>query len=454
VKILAKRLKINGPIIGNNSKWIYDLFGMDATCPKDIEDIINSIDASDPDKDLEVMINSPGGSVSAGSEIYTLLNMHVQKHKVTGVITGFAASAASVAAMGCSELYMTPTGQMMIHNAKTWADGDHRDMSGAANMLRSVDEGIANSYILKTGMSRDELLDLMGKETWMSAQRALQMKFVDKVLFDESSQLAASAVSTNLMDGVIPEQVINKVREMLASGSNLNLGDYKKQLLNYTQKGDGTMTLDEILNGLPEDQRNIIQNAIDTAKEVGRTEGKAEVATQNISNQQKPETLLTNMPKEIQDLFNQIQDSAAKAKASELAVQAELQKVRDETELKDIRNVIKDFDKLAINADEMAPVFRNFMKADKNGFEMLKAVLNAANNAVKAGKIFNSNGKENAGTELSAFERIQVLAKDKMTANNGMQYHEALTAVMKENPELYDEYRMGYTEDAYTEEGE
>ena len=75
-------INIRGDIVGNDDKWIYDWFGMDATCPKDITDTINSAAS---DEEIEVFINSGGGSVMAGQEMYSVLS---QKKNVTIIIRG------------------------------------------------------------------------------------------------------------------------------------------------------------------------------------------------------------------------------------------------------------------------------------------------------------------------------------------------------------------------------
>jgi ATP-dependent Clp endopeptidase proteolytic subunit ClpP len=467
---VAKKVKISGPIIGNNSKWIYDLFGMEAACPKDIEDVINSIDAKDPDKDLEVFINSGGGSVTAGSEIYTLLMLHGQKASVDGIITGMAASAASVIGMGCKNLTITPTGQVMIHNASTWAGGDRNVMDDTANMLRSVDESIANAYMLKTGMSKDELLDLMNKTTWMNAQQAVKMKFVDKILFDESNQLVASAGIAEFKDGIIPEPVINKLREMMASGNPPKAGDYT-QVLNSVKKGVDPMTLEAILASLPEDQRKIVTNAIATTEAAAKADGKKEAeevyATEKqehldkikkleANQKEEPEGVVTEemlaaMDPKVRAIVEKSMDAEAKAKAAEIAAQAKLQANQDANDLKAMKDVCTSFDKLAINSEEMGPIFVKFSKTDNEGFQKLQAVLTAANNCVEAGKVFKTNGKETKGEGMSAWDQIQGLAKEKMTADSKVKFHDALTAVMRENPDLYDLYKDEMTGTEVTE---
>lgn len=205
------KIKVKGTIISNDMKWIYDWFEIENTSPKDIENQIESAG----DEDLEVEINSGGGDVYAGSEIYTRLKE--QKKNVTTKIYGLAASAASVIAMAGNKVTISPTAQIMIHNVSGGAKGDYREMEHTSDILKGWNKSIANPYMLKTGMSQDELLKLMNKETWLTAQDAVKYGFADEVMFDDGMQLTAATGT-----GIIPPEVINKMRNMLLSSGGLN----------------------------------------------------------------------------------------------------------------------------------------------------------------------------------------------------------------------------------------
>jgi ATP-dependent protease ClpP protease subunit len=202
------KIKIKGVIISNDWKWIYDLFEMESTCPKDIDAQIETAKG----EDLEVEINSGGGDVYAGSEIFTALKAY--SGDVVVKILGLAASAASVIAMAGKKVIISPTAQIMIHNVWSRASGDYRDMEHEAGVLKGWNKSIANSYMLKTGMSQEELLRLMNKETWMTAQEALENKFADEIMFDEGLQLAASFDRS----GLLPKEVIDKLMNARAEG--------------------------------------------------------------------------------------------------------------------------------------------------------------------------------------------------------------------------------------------
>lgn len=132
---------------------------------------------------VTIWINSPGGDCVAASQIYGMLMDY--KGNVTVKIDGVAASAASVIAMAGTKVLMVPTALMMIHNPMTLAIGDSEEMQKAIAMLAEVKESILNAYEIKTGQSRAKLSHLMDAETWMNANRAIELGFADDVLTDE-----------------------------------------------------------------------------------------------------------------------------------------------------------------------------------------------------------------------------------------------------------------------------
>lgn len=130
--------------------------------------------------DITVWINSPGGDCVAAAQIYNMLSNY--KGKVTVKIDGIAASAASVIAMAGDTVLVSPVSMLMIHNPATMAWGDHTEMQKAMDMLSEVKESIINAYVLKTGLSRPKLSHLMDAETWMDANKAVELGFADDIM--------------------------------------------------------------------------------------------------------------------------------------------------------------------------------------------------------------------------------------------------------------------------------
>lgn len=216
-----KKVNVKGVIIPNDYKWIYDFFEMESTCPNDVQKVLDEANG----EEIEVLINSGGGSVFAGSEIYTILKDY--QGQVTGKILGIAGSAASVISMGADKLLISPTAQIMIHKASvSWTGGNSDDLQKDINMLSSIDKSIANSYMLKTGISQEELLDMMSKETWLDPQQAIEKGFADEIMFTEQQ------VTNNIQleNGMIPQQIIDKMMNERAKQKNEELALAKAKL--------------------------------------------------------------------------------------------------------------------------------------------------------------------------------------------------------------------------------
>lgn len=205
---MPKRIEIRGVIIPNDYQWVYDLFDIEATSPSKVFQAMQEANG----EDLEVIVNSGGGDVFSGSEIYTSLKEYPAD--VIVKIVGVAASAASVIAMSGKKIAMSPTAQLMIHNASTITEGDKREHRHSADFLQTIDSTIANAYRLKTGLSQSELLTLMNRETWMNAQDALKNRFIDEIMFDGDDQLRAVA---SVAAEMIPQKVIEKLRNEFAN---------------------------------------------------------------------------------------------------------------------------------------------------------------------------------------------------------------------------------------------
>jgi len=210
-----KKIEVKGTIISNNLQDIYDWVGIEATSPSKV------IGALPKDNsEVEVSINSGGGDVFAGSEIFTALKEY--KGNVTVKIVGLAASAASVIAMAADKVLISPTAQLMIHNVSTSVGGDYRTFEHTAEILKSANQSIANAYKQRTGKSDEELKSLMDAETWFNAQTAVEHGFADEIMFENESfggTLVANFGANMLSDEVIQKisQLIGKEPETVAS---------------------------------------------------------------------------------------------------------------------------------------------------------------------------------------------------------------------------------------------
>jgi len=196
------RIDVKGTIISSDDKWIYDYFDVESTSPKDINTALEKANG----QLIDVYINSGGGDIFSGSEIYTAIKAY--KGETNIHVVGLAASAASIIAMaGKSDI--SPTAMMMVHNVVSGEDGDYHAMDKMSEILQKANKAIAGAYIFKTGMSEKDALAMMDKESWLTAQQAVDMKLIDSVMF-KTTQLVASYNS-----GILPRSVIDKIRNTI-----------------------------------------------------------------------------------------------------------------------------------------------------------------------------------------------------------------------------------------------
>ena len=187
--------------------------------------------------DITIWINSPGGDCVAAAQIYNLLMDY--RGNVTVKIDGIAASAASDVAMAGTKVLVSPVSMLMIHNPMTVAMGNSDEMQKAIEMLTEVKESIINAYEIKTNMSRTKISRLMDAETWMDANKAVELGFADGILkrvgnddeieTSEVSMLYSQAAITNsLMDKIAAKCRIQQKPEI----KEHSVDDYLEQLNN------------------------------------------------------------------------------------------------------------------------------------------------------------------------------------------------------------------------------
>ncbi|EOB2967852.1 TPA: Clp protease ClpP [Listeria innocua] len=161
--------------------------------------------------DIEVWINSPGGDCIAAAQIYNMLMEY--PGDVTVKIDGIAASAASVIAMAGTEIQMSPTSLMMIHNPFTVAIGDSEEMKKTVYMLDEVKESIINAYEIKTSLSRNKLSELMDAETWLNAHKAIELGFADAIMFANGKDENQPENSFVFSRRAVTNSLINKIQK-------------------------------------------------------------------------------------------------------------------------------------------------------------------------------------------------------------------------------------------------
>lgn len=212
---------MNGEVIPSDYADVYDYLGYENINPKAIKQALNEANGSD----VELEINSPGGYVDAGSEIYTALKEY--QGQVTAKITGQACSAASWIALAADRVEMSPTAQMMIHRASTMSIGNSDDLASDLNALNSLDKSFVDLYSQRTGLDAQEVYRLMCNTTWMNAKEAVDKGFADEIMFQNDKKPALVNADGSLS---VKPDTINKIKNLLHGKSTENVVKLQENL--------------------------------------------------------------------------------------------------------------------------------------------------------------------------------------------------------------------------------
>ena len=194
------RTTLNGYVVEDDILWLYQYFGYGAFSPQTVRD---ALDSCPEGEELVLEINSPGGSVFAGFEMYSVLR--AADRPTVAEVQSLAASAASTLMLGCDRVLLSPVAQVMIHLPAMVTDGDAGDHRDSIRVLESITESILNAYELRCRgrSSRDELARMMQRTTWMSAQEALDAGLADGVLYaDGETPIFPSAIVNAVGGGI------------------------------------------------------------------------------------------------------------------------------------------------------------------------------------------------------------------------------------------------------------
>lgn len=173
------RKQLNGYVVADEDLWLYDWFEIPAFSPQTVRD---AVDATQDGDTLTLEINSGGGSVFAGFEMYSVLRN--APCRTVAEVQSLAASAASVIMLGCQEVTASPVAQVMIHLPSVVTDGDRYAHQDSIGLLDTITDSILNAYTIKCGArsTRDELKRLMKTSAWMTAPEAQGLGLVDTIL--------------------------------------------------------------------------------------------------------------------------------------------------------------------------------------------------------------------------------------------------------------------------------
>ncbi len=158
------------------------------------------------DTPINLRINSLGGDVFDGMAMYNVIKR--REAKTTVYIEGIAASIATIISLGADEVVMAENSLFMIHNAWGGTMGEAKDMRKTADTLEKITGELTDIYRKKTGLSYDALAEMMDEETWLNANEALEMGFIDTI--SDSIKVAAK-YDVSKFKNITQEEIQNKL---------------------------------------------------------------------------------------------------------------------------------------------------------------------------------------------------------------------------------------------------
>lgn len=177
---------------------------------------------------INLSINSGGGSVFDGIAIYNMLKSH--KATVNVYVEGLAASIASVIAMAGDTITMRSGSMMMVHMPWTLSQGNAEEMRRTADTLEKTGDSIVDIYSERTGISPDDIRNIMNDETWLSAEEAVEQGWATKL---DKKEAVMNSVPKEILGRFsnVPKNVLARVEKKTLSQDRLNLIEHEKQTL-------------------------------------------------------------------------------------------------------------------------------------------------------------------------------------------------------------------------------
>ena len=177
---------------------------------------------------INLRINSLGGSVFSAIAIYNVLKTH--SAEIVAHIDGICASSATIIASSANKVIMPKNALYMIHNPATMAYGESKDLEKTVELLDVVKDTIIETYMTKTGQTKEKLAKLMDNETWLTAEEAKSLGFIDEIVDEkvDNGKINNTYIFNGIMiDGLQMKQFVNFKDEFI--GNNLDIADSNKE---------------------------------------------------------------------------------------------------------------------------------------------------------------------------------------------------------------------------------
>lgn len=216
-------IELYGDVVSDEYDWLYSLFQIPHCCPKNVRDALKKLPE---DEDLIIEINSPGGDVWAGFEIYGLLQKIAGRTEAH--IIALAASAATTITSACTRVLASPVAQFMIHQPAGYAGWTNNEGARQLlNFLDSIKASIINGYVVKSAgkASRKTFEKLVDQSTYMPIQDAIELGLVDGYLDTdkEADELLSAGgglrLTNSVGDGSTVEALLERYEAAVKAGT-------------------------------------------------------------------------------------------------------------------------------------------------------------------------------------------------------------------------------------------
>ena len=407
-------------------------------------------------KNINVYINSPGGSVFAAASIINQLKNHPATVHTwcDGICASAAVGILMAADPGCR--HMSRSTLLMIHNPSTQARGDQSVFLKTADLLAKVKNTLVSIYQVGTGLSAEQLSAMMDAETYLDADEALKYNFIDSITEDSASysfQNEGTFICNGITMDVAALENVQHLKEHLqklseaSAAITLEEGGFSE--MTVENKVDATQ--EEVVNTTPEDVSDVNDSVKDLQDSLKKAEEEKEALTAQVADLQAQivalqapkltaeEEMLANVSDDVKALL-------AQARADALEAQKALTAMKEQQEFNAFKETFSAFKFLPIR-DEHVKAMQALMKNDENMYNDLLEILRVADTAMGTG--FVSMGTDQ-GTDVAGGEAIDVL-EQRISAyqaeHAGATYNAAMQAVLREDPTLYEEYRRSFSKE-------
>jgi len=357
-------------------------------------------------KQINIRVNSFGGSVADGLAIYNALR-DSKARKVT-IIDGVAISAGSLIAMAGDEIRAPKTALMMIHGPWTVAQGNASEMRQHAEVLDKWADAMVTAYTRKTGKSDDEIRTMLkdGEDHWYTAEEALAAGFVDSLIEEDD----------------IPEQA--------------------KALLNRAPVAFRAVAMAAFSRGMvtPQNKEDTVEDEVTTATETEAPVAETPVTEAAVPDAPAPvtEAAVPEAKFDVEALRAKIesefQAKLAAVEAEKVAAQALL---AQEVEAKEVRGVVAEvtatYASIPGKAEELGPAIRALRKAAPDAMAVIEASLKSANGLLA--QLMDPKGVTKA-EGLTPEQEVDRLARELKATNKNLTIEQARAKVYTDNPKL------------------